>query len=229
MTAKIAKKDIEKPDAFQSIVDRVAQYIIDHRRKFYLGSAALALAAVAAAGLYFYSMHYEGKADALYSAAHRLHSFAAPPTSDRESLSRVVNAYEAVIQNYPRSHAAALSHYTLGNIYYRAQDYAKARDSFEAFLSKASGGHLLVPFAYNALGSCYEDQKEFSKAVEAYEKAVSKSKEPFMAAIGYGNMARVYEEMKDPKKALEFYSKALEKTKDPSMAAFIKRKIAALS
>jgi len=229
MSAKVTKKDMEKPDPFYEFMERIYGYLAEHRKKFYIAAGLLAGLIVLATGFFFYSRHVEQQAEKLYLKAYEIQYSTANLYTNREALTSVMAAYEEVIKIYPRSSAAANAHYMLGNLYYRIGDYDKSQSSFEAFLDKASRNHVLTPFAHTGLGYCHEEKREYEKALAAFEKAVQKDTGGLLAGVSYGNMARIYEEMKNPEKALEFYQKALEKISDPSMAAFIKRKIASLS
>jgi tetratricopeptide (TPR) repeat protein len=229
MSAKVTKKDMEKPDPFYEFMERIYGYLAEHRKKFYIATGLLAGLIVLATGLFFYSRHVEQQAEKLYLKAYEIQYSTANLYTNREALTSVLAAYEEVIKIHPRSSAAANAHYMLGNLYYRIGDYDKSQSSFEAFLDKASRNHVLTPFAHTGLGYCHEEKREYEKALAAFEKAVQKDTGGLLAGVSYGNMARIYEEMKNPEKALEFYQKALEKISDPSMAAFIKRKIASLS
>jgi len=229
MSARVTKKDIEKPDAFYEFMERVYGYLAEHKKKFYIGAGVLSGLLVLATGLFFYSRHLEQQAEKVYLKAYDLQYSRVAPDGNQESLAPVFAAYEEVIQTHPRSLAAANAHYMLGNLYYRIGDYDKSQSSFETFLDKATRKHVLIPFAYTGLGYCHEEKKEYEKALKAFEKSAQKDAGGLLTGVSYGNMARIYEEMKDPKKALELYQKALENISDPSMAAFIKRKIASLS
>jgi len=229
MSAKVTKKDMEKPDPFYEFMERIYGYLAEHRKKFYIAAGLLAGLIVLTTGFFFYSRHVEQQAEKLYLKAYEIQYSTANLYTNREALTSVMAAYEEVIKIYPRSSAAANAHYMLGNLYYRIGDYDKSQSSFEAFLDKASRNHVLTPFAHTGLGYCHEEKREYEKALAAFEKAVQKDTGGLLAGVSYGNMARIYEEMKNPEKALEFYQKALEKISDPSMAAFIKRKIASLS
>ncbi|MBP1720862.1 MAG: rane bound protein mediates protein-protein interaction [Deltaproteobacteria bacterium] len=229
MSAKVTKKDMEKPDPFYEFMERIYGYLAEHRKKFYIAAGLLAGLIVLTTGFFFYSRHVEQQAEKLYLKAYEIQYSTANLYTNREALTSVMAAYEEVIKIYPRSSAAANAHYMLGNLYYRIGDYDKSQSSFEAFLDKASRNHVLTPFAHTGLGYCHEEKREYEKALAAFEKAVQKDTGGLLAGVSYGNMARIYEEMKNPEKALELYQKALEKISDPSMAAFIKRKIASLS
>jgi len=229
MSARVTKKDMEKPDPFYEFMERIYGYLAEHRKKFYIAAGLLAGLIVLTTGFFFYSRHVEQQAEKLYLKAYEIQYSTANLYTNREALTSVMAAYEEVIKIYPRSSAAANAHYMLGNLYYRIGDYDKSQSSFEAFLDKASRNHVLTPFAHTGLGYCHEEKREYEKALAAFEKAVQKDTGGLLAGVSYGNMARIYEEMKNPEKALEFYQKALEKISDPSMAAFIKRKIASLS
>ena len=53
VAAKMDKKDLEQPDAFQEFVGKVASYARENRQKLYAAAGALALVIVLGAGYFF--------------------------------------------------------------------------------------------------------------------------------------------------------------------------------
>lgn len=81
-------------------------------------------------------------------------------------------------------------------------DRKKAIADFKKAIEKKSD----LFFAYNALGICYYDLKQFDLAIENYSKAISISpREP----KGYSNRGECYQEMKLFAKAIADYTQAI--------------------
>jgi tetratricopeptide (TPR) repeat protein len=139
-----------------------------------------------------------------------------------------IKGYKELIEQYPRSSAAVIAHYRLGNLYLSRQEIENAVTAYNDFLKGDSSGSDLVPLAFHGLGSCYEIKKDFKKALEYYDNALKSNAGFMFEAMNYGSIARVYEAMDDQGKALEYYRKALGKTTDPLMQLYLKRKISAL-
>lgn len=225
MTSKLEKRELEEPDKLTLLFMQLRTLIETHRTRIYMGVAIVAFLFVAAGGVYFYQTNYEKKASDLYNAAFRSQMESHSPETDDAT----VKSLKDLILAYPRSDAAVLGHYRLGNIYLAKKDYDAAKASFQKFIELASSDNDLVTLAYNGLGTCEEQKKDFKKALDYYELAMKSKTSALFEALNYANTARVYEEMKDNKKAVEFYEKALSKTTDPLKSILLKRKISSLS
>lgn len=225
MTHKLEKKALEEPDKLTVLFLKIRVFAETHRSKIYLGAGIVAVIFVIAGGLYLYQTNYENKAAGFYNGALTAHIKAGSPDGD-ESL---MKGLKELLSKYPRSSAASLGNYRLGNLYYSRRDYEAAEASYQAFIKRASPDNDLVTLAYNGLGACEEQKKDLKKALEFYELAMKTKTAGAFEVINYTNIARVYEGLKDNKKAVEFYQKALLKTTDPARSILIKRKLSLLS
>ena len=225
MTHKLEKKALEEPDKLTVLFLKIRVFVETHRSKIYFGAGIVAVIFVIAGGFYLYQTNYENKAAGLYNGVLTAHMKAGSPAGD-EALTK---GLKELLSQYPRSKAASLGNYRLGNLYYSRRDYAAAESAYQAFIKSASEDNDLVTLAYNALGACEEQKKDFKKALEFYEKAMKTKSASSFEVINYTNMARTYEGLKDNKRAIEFYQKALLKTTDPLRSILIKRKLSQLS
>jgi len=225
MTHKLEKKELERPDKLTVLFLRIRAFVENHIGKIYLGAGIAAVVFLIATGFYLYQTNYENKATGIYNGVLTAQMKAGSPVGD-EAL---IKGLKDLLLRYPRSKAASLGSYRLGNLYYSRRDYAAAESAYQAFLKVASEDNDLVTLAYNALGACEEQKKDFKKALEFYEKAMKTKSAASFEVINYTNMARTYEGLKDNKRAIEFYQKALLKTADPLRSILIKRKISLLS
>jgi predicted negative regulator of RcsB-dependent stress response len=226
MTAKLSKKELEGPDAFQSGMESITDYIEENKTRFYVIFTAVVLAIVLALGIYFYWNNYQTSAVALYvKAQNNVANNGDKPDAGKDSIP----IFKELIKKYPYSWSAKIALYNLGNIYYMQGDIDNAIISYKSYISATTADNAGIRFlALTSLGYCYENKKDFKSALSYFDQA-QKSKNTGFEAIGYRNMARIYELLNDKKKALENYQNALQKTTDPSMVLFIKRKIASLS
>ncbi len=226
MAAKLSKKELEGPDAFQSTIERLTNYFVENKTRVYVIVSAICLAIVIALSTYFYWSNYQTSALVLYTKAQdNLIRNAEKPQAAKDSIP----LFKELIDKYPRSWSAKIAWYNLGNIYHNQGDIDGAIDSYKNYIAATTADNAGIRFlAFTSLGYCYENKKDFKLALSYFEQAQKINNSGF-EAIGYRNIARIYELMNDKKKALENYSSALQKTTDPSMTLFIKRKIATLS
>lgn len=226
MAAKISKKELTQPDAFQSTIEVISDYISENKKRFYSIVTAILFAAVIAFGIYMYWSNYQASAKDMYAKAQKSILMSGNPPG---GVTQNIKMYQDLIDKYPRSWSARMAHYDLGNIYYNLGDYDKAIADYKKFVSSRISDNAGIKFlALTSIGYCYEAKKDFKSALEYFEKAQQSNNIGFESA-GYTNIARIYELMNDKKNALENYRKALEKSADPSKAVFIKQKISSLS
>jgi len=227
MARKITKKEIEKPDSFQLVLNQIAIYIKENKFKIYLASGIITLIIAISFGWYFYRMNYENNAQMLYAKANlagmRLTMQGGYPDQN------ILNMYRDVIKQYPGSKAAMMVYYQMGNMYYNLGDIESSINAYTEFLKEVTDGSDLKALAYTGLGYCYESKKDLKNALDSFEKAASSKVDGSFEGITYRNMARIYEEMNNKEKSLEYYKKALDKTSDPSMKHILKRKISIIS
>jgi predicted negative regulator of RcsB-dependent stress response len=226
MAAKLSKKELKGPDAFQSTIEVITDYISENTNRFYAIVTAVVLATIIAFGIYMYWSNYQSSARTMYAKAQiNMAKNVLTPVEARAN----VKVYQELINKYPHSWRARMSHYHLGNLYYNVGEIDNAITEYKKFVASSRSDNAGIKFlAFTSLGYCYEGKKDLKVALEYFEKA-QKSDNVGFESIGFRNIARMYEQLNDKKNALENYKSALLKTTDPSMTIFIKRKISSLS
>lgn len=226
MAAKLSKKELKQPDAFQSTVEVIMNYISENKTRFYAIVTAAVVSAVITFGIYIYWSYYQSSAIDMYAKARNdmIINIGNP-----DAVRVNIKEFKELIAKYPHSWSARMSHYHLGNLYYSIGELDNAITEYKKFVSSSRSDKAGVKFlTLTSLGYCYEAKQDFKAALEYYEKA-QKSDNVGFESIGFRNIARAYELLNDKKNALENYKKALQKTNDPSLTVFIKRKISFLS
>jgi tetratricopeptide (TPR) repeat protein len=227
VAAKMDKKDLEQPDAFQETMGKAVAWAVEHRQKLYAAAGAIVLGILLTGGYFFYAASQEKDAARLYLEA-RLKAMKADPMGTGTAGPEAVRAYEAVVDKYGSTDAAQSARYELGSLYYNAGDYDRSIEVYRDFIDKAASKDIRVLYAWFGIGYAHEARKEYDKALEAFNRVASMNPGAVHEGISYRNIARVHEGLNDRGKALEYYRKALEKTKDPAATVILKRKIAQL-
>jgi tetratricopeptide (TPR) repeat protein len=227
VAAKMEKKDLDQPDAFQEAFGKFLDFARGNRQKLYVAVGVLTLVIVLGAGYLFYSASYEKDAAKLYFDA-RLKAMKADPMGTGAAGPEVVKALSEVVEKYPSSDAAQSARYELGNLYFIVNEFDRSIQVYKEFIDSASKKDIRLVYAHFGIGYDYEAKKEYDKALEAFNRVVESKPGNVFEGLSYRNIARVYEEMNDSGKALDYYKKALEKTKDPTASSLLKRKIAQL-
>ncbi len=227
MAGKLTKEDLEGPDAFQSTIDEIRDYIAENKKRFYSIVMAIVVASLVAIGIYMYWSHYQYSAQDLYAKAQHIDT--TQNIDNPGIIAKKIKIFEELTEKYPHSWSAKMAHYHLGNIYYNTGEFDKAIADYKKFASyRISDKAGIKFFALTSIGCSYEAKKDYKSALEYFEKA-QKSKNAGFESVGFSNIARMYELMNDKKNALDYYKKALEKVTDSSKAIYIKYKISSLS
>lgn len=225
MAAKLSKKELKSPDAFQSTFERVGDYISENKTRVTVTGLALLCAVVIVVGIYFYWNHYTNSALKLYA---KTQENAFNEGDNKETSSKNIKIFKELIDKYPHSWSGRMAYYHLGNIYYNNGEIDEAINHYKKFISNSRNDKTGVKFlALTSLGYSYEAKKDFKEALKSFEEAQNAYNAGF-EVIGMRNIARAYEESNNKVKALEYYKKALEKTTEPAATIFIKRKISSL-
>lgn len=224
MAAKMDKHELNEPDKLQLFFIRIRTFAGKHRTRFYTGGGILILLALITGGWSLYEANYQKSAGKIYNQVVEAAGKAGSPAGDAEAI----KGYKELISQYPRSRAAVISRYRLGNLYLERREYDAAIGAYQDFLKNGSDEGDLMTLAYGGLGACHEAKNDLDKALESYELAVKTRFSSSFDALNYGNLARIHEAKNDSAKASEFYKKALDKTTDPIMTLYLKRKLAIL-
>jgi len=91
----------------------------------------------------------------------------------------------------------------------------------------------VAPLAHYHLGNLHYDRDEYTEAVDAYERFISKAsgreKERFLVSLAHYGVAYSYENLKEYSKALEAFQRAAETTADPAFQAMMDRNMGRVS
>jgi Uncharacterized protein conserved in bacteria len=101
--------------------------------------------------------------------------------------------------------------------------FDEAIDAYNKFLKKVSSQPQLALLADDSLGYCYEEKKDYKKAVEYFQKTITPS--PGLGESGYLNVGRCFEALGDSEGSLNIYKKFLLEFPDSSKKSFIQEKI----
>ncbi len=136
------------------------------------GSVLVLGAAIAAAWLWFAAEQRRGL-EAFAEAMVKLQMSQAPdaaPTAKADAMRDL----ELTLSRKPSATVSSQVTYELGNLKYAAQQYPGSRTAYE--LTAAGASPTLGRLAQVSVGYTWEVQKDYPKAVEAYEKALASLK-----------------------------------------------------
>ncbi len=139
------------------------------------------------------------------------------------SLEEPMKLFQTIIKDYPKTSASELSFFYLGNCQFVMKKFDEAMDAYNKFLEKVSSQPQLALLAYDSLGYCYEEKKDYKKALEYFQKTITPH--PGLGESGYLNAGRCFEALGDSEGSLNIYKKFLLEFPDSSQKSFIQEKI----
>jgi len=113
-----------------------------------------------------------------------------------------------IINDYKLTKSGNLAHYYAGLCYLHTGDYENAISELKKF---KSDDYMVGPIALGALGDCYVELGDLTKAVSYYDRAATKNENEFTSPIYYNKAAQLYEKDGNYKKAIELYELIKEK------------------
>jgi tetratricopeptide (TPR) repeat protein len=142
----------------------------------------------------------------------------------QESLTKLVEDFKVVLDQYPQSAAASRSAYYIGNILYRYEKYEEALQFYK------QGGQI-KPKGYSALlsaqgeASCYEQLGDYEKAEERYNDIIAKYADSFLVPMVRFSLGQIYEKQDNFEMAREQYDLIVSEYSWSSWASIAEKKI----
>jgi len=168
----------------------------------------------------YFDKKNEEKASILFFQAYQIFKESKQKEASLEEPSKL---FQTIIKEYPRTSASELSFFYLGNCQFVMKKFDEAIDAYNNFLGKVFSQPQLTLLAYDSLGYCYEEKKDYKKALEYFQKTITPS--PGLGESGYLNAGRCFEALGDSEGSLNIYKKFLLEFPDSSKKSFIQEKI----
>ena len=206
MAGKLSKQELKEPDKFQVMLSQVMMYLAENKKKLYIAGGVLAAVLVIAGGWYLYDLNMEKSAQKLYArvydtaagdgaavvgiykdvAAKYPGSRAAALANyrlgnlyyEQNDFDGAVKAYEAFLQRAPdKSDLKTLAYMGLAYSYEAKKDFKNALAAFEK-AATGKAGQVFEGMNNQNIARIYEALNDRVKALEYYQKALTKNTEP---------------------------------------------------
>ena len=141
-----------------------------------------------------------------------------------EKFNTVIEDFKLVLQNHPKSKAAAKSAYFIGNILFRLGKYEEAGEFYEKG-SAGWGNYYISYLCMQGSATCQEQLKNYDKAAKIYEELLAKFKNRFIVPTVLFNLAQVDEKLNKIDKAEDGYTKIVDDFKWSSWMEFAQKRI----
>ena len=176
------------------------------------------------AGIFFWKhldKKNEEKASFLFYQAYQTYK---KSKEDKKPWGEAIKLFQLITKDFPDTSASVLSYFYLGNCQFSMKKVDEAITSYKKFLDGVSSQPQLALLAYDNLGCCYEEKKDYKKALEYYQKTITPPP-PGLGEIGYLNVGRCYEALGDIEGSLNLYKSFILKFPDSQKKNFFQEKI----
>jgi tetratricopeptide (TPR) repeat protein len=205
MAAKLSKQELKEPDKFQVMLSHVLTYIAENKTKIYIAGAVFMTLVVIVGAWYLYDLNMEKSAQQLYARAYysatgegavgiykevlekyprsRAAMLANYRLADlyyqQKDVDAAIRHYEAFLQKIPdKSDLKTIAYMGLGHCHEAKKDFKNALAAFEKAAS-SKAGDVFAGVNDQNIARVYEAMNDRAKALEYYQKALTKSTDPF--------------------------------------------------
>jgi len=208
---KVPAKTLEVDEAhLLSGLEHRLHRLQEYRRPLLVGLAVLLLAAAAVGGVFWMDRQASEKAEALDREGTSLvmaRATAEPKHAD-DVLKQAMAKYREVVEQYPRTAAAPLAMFHLGNVQAQANDLPAAIDTYQRFLLLYGGNQALAGLVQQRLAYSYLLKGDRDQAAKAFT-AIVDTPGALLKDQALFELARLEESQSRPEGALAYYQELI--------------------
>lgn len=228
-TKKIIKKKLKEPDEFITLTERAYLFINRQYKSIVVGGIIVLILVLS----FFFFQRWEKKneenAHQIFNLTVETYQMVSTPYREAsiQDYKNILEKFNEAITKFPRTSSGKLSILYKGNIHLRLGEFEEAIKAYESFLQKGGKEKLYRSLAMEGLGYSFEGEKDYEKAVNAFQKVIDLG-ESFQLGNAYLGMGRCYEKLGKNKEAIENYKNFLKVSQKSQMTNIILRKISNL-
>jgi tetratricopeptide (TPR) repeat protein len=218
------KQLLKEPDEFLTVSAKTIQFVANNRNLVLGAVIGVVVAALAVAGLQYYSQASERRAYDLYEQGRMRYLAEILGRTPPESLDETSHPFRRVLWKYPSTNAAPLTRMAYANLSYHRGDYRRAIELYQKATHAFQKDGAVLKLIWNGLAYAYEAEENFESAAKHYQK-ITDTQDEFMKGDAYYNFARMMEAMNDQNKAIEAYKKVVKAYPDSVGFQIAKEKV----
>ncbi|MGA7575756.1 MAG: tetratricopeptide repeat protein [Terriglobales bacterium] len=231
-----------KQDRFSKVTieaaENAAHWSAEHQTKIIVAVIAVAAIAAIALGGWYYVNSQDEKASAELSTAVRTFETPIRPAgvpaqpgydsfaSAQERATAARKQFQAIVDQYPRTHTADMARYFVGLASTQLGDNAAAEHSLQEAAAASNGD--LAALGKFALASVYRTENKDTQAVDLYKQLIDKPTLVVSKATAELELAEFYESRQKPDEARKMYEQVEKENPATEAASLAQRRTAAL-
>ncbi|MGO8985571.1 MAG: tetratricopeptide repeat protein [Terriglobales bacterium] len=230
-----------KQDRFSKVTieaaENAAHWSVEHQAKLIAGVIAVVVIAAIAFGGWYYVNTQDEKASAELSTAVRTFETPVRPSgmppqpgmdsfgSAAERATAARKQFQAIVDNYPRTHTADMARYFVGLASAQLNDNAAAERSLQEAANSSNPD--LAALGKFALANVYRSEHKDTQAVDLYKLLIDKPTIVVSKATAQLELAGFYESRQKPDEAKKIYEQVEKENPATEAASLAQRRAAA--
>ncbi len=209
-----------EPEEILNAAQKALAFLKPYAQWLIMGSVALAVALMAWSGYAYFKHSREARAQA---ALDQLRVKLSQPEQAEEALKTL----NALIQDYPATHAALMARLFKGHLLYQTKRYADAANAYEEARTALGNQdpNAWSPFVTESLSYCYEAQGEYAKAAQTLKPLVDLSSGNYQTVL-LERLALLSDKAGNQKEAEDIWQRLLSAAHNPALLSYWKEKLA---
>ena len=144
-----------------------------------------------------------------------------------EHFNKALDLFEKIVQDYPRSSAAPVAQFYIGNTRLELKEYDPAIQAYQTYLDRYGRKSPLAPLVQTKLAYVFEQTGKGGEALKLFEE-ISENAQALNQDEAYYEMGRLYEASDKKADAIAAYEKSSQIFKDSPWSAEAQARLAVL-
>ena len=205
---KTRKELLKEPDEFISLSGKLIGFAAAYKTQLTYGLGIILALVIIFSGIRFFSIRAENTAAALLESSLTEYNSLRAAKKPDAVYDAVSGGFQNILQKYGEKNTAKIARLIFANICYDAGKYEQAISLYNTSLKDFETHPMIHSQILSSLGYAYEQQNEYSTAVDYFEKISSAPGQNLKDEALY-HLGRLYNKLGQPEKSKAAYQKIL--------------------
>ncbi|MGB5750867.1 MAG: tetratricopeptide repeat protein [Desulfobacterales bacterium] len=205
---KTRKELLKEPDEFMTLSGKLIGFVVTYKNQLTYGLGIILALVIIISGVRFFSIRAENKASALLESSLIEYNSLRTDKKPDAVYDAVSGGFQNILQEYARKNATKIARLIYANICYDASKYEQAVSLYNTSLKDFETHPMIHSQILSSLGYAYEQQSEYSTAVDYFEKISTAPGQNLKDEALY-HLGRLYNKLGQPEKSKAAYQKIL--------------------
>jgi len=205
---KTRKELLKEPDEFMTLSGKLIGFVVAYKNQLTYGLGIILALAIIISGVRFFSIRAENKASALLESSLIEYNSLRTDKKPDAVYDAVSGGFQNILQEYARKNTTKIARLIYANICYDASKYEQAISLYNTSLKDFETHPMIHSQILSSLGYAYEQQNEYSTAVDYFEKISTAPGQNLKDEALY-HLGRLYNKLGQPEKSKTAYQKIL--------------------